>query len=98
MVKEEDEDEEDGKATGEREEEREKWGWREREEELLRAERLNHQRALQALETQANEELQAEKQRLLTQHKLQLGKYRGRAKNLKIVRQRCFILCFGKAI
>ncbi|XP_051757599.1 protein FAM184B [Ctenopharyngodon idella] len=74
VVKEEDEDEEDGKATGEREEEREKWGWREREEELLRVERLNHQRALQALETQANEELQSERQRLLTQHKLQLDK------------------------
>ncbi|XP_058631729.1 protein FAM184B isoform X2 [Onychostoma macrolepis] len=74
VVKEEDEDEEDGKATGEREEEREKRGWREREEELLRVERLNHQRALQALEAQANEELQSERQRLLTQHKLQLDK------------------------
>ncbi|XP_016351311.1 protein FAM184B-like [Sinocyclocheilus anshuiensis] len=75
VVKEEDEDEEDGKATGEREEEREKRGWREREEELLRVERLNHQRALQALEAQANEELQSERQRLLTQHKLQLGNH-----------------------
>ncbi|XP_016411200.1 protein FAM184B-like [Sinocyclocheilus rhinocerous] len=74
VVKEEDEDEEDGKATGEREEEREKRGWREREEELLRVERLNHQRALQALDAQANEELQSERQRLLTQHKLQLDK------------------------
>ncbi|XP_067297793.1 protein FAM184B isoform X2 [Pseudorasbora parva] len=74
VVKEEDEDEEDEKATGEREEEKEKWGWREREEELLRVERLNHQRALQALETQASEELQSERQRLLTQHKLQLDK------------------------
>ncbi|KAK7166383.1 hypothetical protein R3I93_006220 [Phoxinus phoxinus] len=74
VVKEEDEDEEDGKATGEREEEREKWRWREREEELLRVEKLNHQRALQALEAQANEELQSERQRLLTQHKLQLDK------------------------
>ncbi|XP_077059584.1 protein FAM184B isoform X3 [Siphateles boraxobius] len=74
VVKEEDEDEEDGKATGEREEEREKGRWREREEELLRVERLNHQRAVQALETQANEELQSERQRLLTQHKLQLDK------------------------
>ncbi|XP_043094212.1 protein FAM184B isoform X1 [Puntigrus tetrazona] len=74
VVKEEDEDEEDGKATGEREGEREKRGWREREEELLRVERLNHQRALQALEAQANEELQSERQRLLTQHKLQLDK------------------------
>lgn len=75
MVKEEDEDEEDGKATGEREEERAKRGWREREEELLRVERLNHQRALQALEAQAHEELQSERQRLLTQHKLQLGNH-----------------------
>ncbi|XP_042571901.1 protein FAM184B-like isoform X2 [Cyprinus carpio] len=74
VVKEEDEDEEDGRATGEREEEREKWRWREREEELLRVERLNHQRALQALEAQAHEELQSERQRLLTQHKLQLDK------------------------
>ncbi|XP_059409972.1 protein FAM184B isoform X2 [Carassius carassius] len=76
VVKEEDEDEdeEDGKATVEREEERAKRGWREREEELLRVERLNHQRALQALEAQANEELQSERQRLLTQHKLQLDK------------------------
>lgn len=74
VVKEEDEDEEDRKSTGEREEEREKRGWREREEELLRVERLNHQRALQVLEAQANEELQAERQRLLTQHKLQLDK------------------------
>ncbi|XP_016145042.1 protein FAM184B isoform X2 [Sinocyclocheilus grahami] len=69
VVKEEDEDEEDGRAAGEREEEREKWGWREREEE-----RLNHQRALQALEAQAHEEFQSERQRLLTQHKLQLDK------------------------
>jgi len=87
-VKEEDEDEEDGKATGEREEEREKWRWREREEELLRVERLNHQRALQALETQANEELQSERHRLLTQHKLQLGNhhtsYRKFFANLKV--------------
>lgn len=88
MVKEEDEDEEDGKATEEREEEREKWRWREREEELLRVERLNHQHALQALETQANEELQSERQRLLTQHKLQLGNhhtsYRMFFANLKV--------------
>jgi len=75
VVKEEDEDEEDGKATGEREEERKKRGWREQEEELLHVERLNHQRALHALEAQANEELQSERQRLLTQHKLQLGKH-----------------------
>ncbi|XP_051994081.1 protein FAM184B-like [Xyrauchen texanus] len=74
VVQEEDEDEEDGTAAGKRDEEREKRGWREREEELLRAERLNHQRALQALETRANEELQSERQRLLTQHKLQLDK------------------------
>ncbi|XP_051982283.1 protein FAM184B-like [Xyrauchen texanus] len=74
VVREEDEDEEDREATGERGGEREKRGWREQEEELLRAERLNHQRALQALETQANEELQSERQRLLTQHKLQLDK------------------------
>lgn len=74
VVKEEDEDEEDEKTAGERAEEREKRNWREREEELLRAERINHQRALQALETQANEELHSERQRLLTQHKLQLDK------------------------
>ncbi|XP_073720433.1 protein FAM184B isoform X1 [Misgurnus anguillicaudatus] len=74
VVKEEDEDDEDGKVAGDRDEERDKRVWREREEELLRVERINHQRALQALETQANEELQSERQRLLTQHKLQLDK------------------------
>ncbi|XP_051558302.1 protein FAM184B-like [Myxocyprinus asiaticus] len=74
VVREEDEDEEDREAAGERDKEREKRGWREREEELLHAERLNHQRALQALETQASEDLQSERQRLLTQHKLQLDK------------------------
>lgn len=78
MVKEEDEDEEDEKTACERAEERGKRNWREREEELLRAERINHQRALQALETQANEELQSERQRLLTQHKLQLGNHHTR--------------------
>ncbi|XP_057187653.1 protein FAM184B isoform X2 [Triplophysa rosa] len=77
VVKEEDEDDEDGKTVGERAEEREKRNWHEREEELLRVERINHQRALQALETQANEELQSERQRLLTQHKLHLDKQKG---------------------
>ncbi|TRY81489.1 hypothetical protein DNTS_033318 [Danionella cerebrum] len=67
VVKEEDEEEEDVKSSAAREAEREK-----REDELLHVERLNHQRALQTLQTQAQEELQTERQRLLTQHKLQI--------------------------
>ncbi|XP_026872353.2 protein FAM184B isoform X2 [Electrophorus electricus] len=70
VVQEEDEDEETVRAdTG-----REGCDWPQREEELLRAENLNHQRVLQALETRASEELQVERQRLHTQHKLQLEK------------------------
>ncbi|XP_052409817.1 protein FAM184B-like [Carassius gibelio] len=46
----------------------------EEDRSVLREERLNHQRALQILEAQAHEELQSERQRLLTQHKLQLDK------------------------
>ncbi|KAL7841911.1 hypothetical protein SRHO_G00256020 [Serrasalmus rhombeus] len=74
VVQEEDEDEEAVREDKVREEERDERGWRQREDELLRVERLSHQRALQALESRASEELQAEKQRLHTQHKLQLEK------------------------
>uniref|UniRef100_A0AAR2JZB1 Uncharacterized protein n=1 Tax=Pygocentrus nattereri TaxID=42514 RepID=A0AAR2JZB1_PYGNA len=75
VVQEEDEDEEAVREDKVREEERDERGWRQREDELLRVERLSHQRALQALESRASEELQAEKQRLHTQHKLQLGNH-----------------------
>lgn len=49
--------------------------WHQRDQEQLRLERINHQHALQALEKHACEELQAERQHLHTQYKLQLGKY-----------------------
>ncbi|XP_030644187.1 protein FAM184B [Chanos chanos] len=74
VVKEEEEDEDGVREEGKKEAEREERAWREQQEELLRVERLNHQRALQALEAQAQEDLQAERQRLLTQHRLQLEK------------------------
>ncbi|KAI4879844.1 hypothetical protein NFI96_027526 [Prochilodus magdalenae] len=75
VVQEEDEEEETVREDKGRGEERDECGWRQREEELLRGERLSHQRALQAVESRASEELQAEKQRLHTQHKLQLGNH-----------------------
>lgn len=56
-------------------EKRDELGWHQREQELLRLERLNHQHALLALEKHAGEELQAERQHLHTQYKLQLGKH-----------------------
>ncbi|XP_076150172.1 protein FAM184B [Alosa pseudoharengus] len=75
VVKEEDEEEEDaaegvrggeGKDTGERD--------AERVDEALRAERHSHQLTVAALEARAQEDLQAERQRLHTQAKLQLEK------------------------
>ncbi|XP_041950078.1 protein FAM184B isoform X1 [Alosa sapidissima] len=74
VVKEEDEDEDaeegvrggEGKDTGERD--------AERVDEALRAERHSHQLTVAALEARAQEDLQAERQRLHTQAKLQLEK------------------------
>ncbi|XP_060772834.1 protein FAM184B isoform X1 [Neoarius graeffei] len=53
---------------------RDECGWHQQDQDLLWVERLNHQHALQALEKHASEELQAERQHLHTQYKLQLEK------------------------
>lgn len=76
-MQEEDEDEEVMKETELSDEKREEHAWHQRDQEHLRLERLNHQHALQTLEKHASEELQAERQHLHTQYKLQLGKKDG---------------------
>ncbi|XP_053475052.1 protein FAM184B isoform X2 [Ictalurus furcatus] len=74
VVQEEDEGEEAVKDNELTDGKRDERGWHQRDQELLRVERLNHQHALQALEKHASEELQAERQHLHTQYKLQLEK------------------------
>ncbi|KAI5607329.1 protein FAM184B isoform X1, partial [Silurus asotus] len=74
VIQEEDEEEEAVKGNGLTDGKRDDRGWHQREQELLQVERLNHQHALQSLEKQASEELQAERQHLHTQYKLQLEK------------------------
>ncbi|KAG7314032.1 hypothetical protein KOW79_022528 [Hemibagrus wyckioides] len=74
VVHEEDEEEEAVMENELSDEKRDELGWHQREQELLRLERLNHQHALLALEKHAGEELQAERQHLHTQYKLQLEK------------------------
>ncbi|XP_026798807.1 protein FAM184B isoform X3 [Pangasianodon hypophthalmus] len=74
VVQEEDEDEEPMKENELADGKRDECGWHQRDQELLWVERLSHQQALQALEKHACEELQAERQHLHTQYKLQLEK------------------------
>ncbi|XP_063075649.1 protein FAM184B isoform X2 [Engraulis encrasicolus] len=84
VVKEEDEDEVEqekkggggggGGGGGKERDAAEEAGWQEHHEEMLRAERQTHQLAVAALEARAQEDLQAERQRLHTQSKLQLEK------------------------
>ncbi|KAK3523144.1 hypothetical protein QTP86_020197 [Hemibagrus guttatus] len=74
VVQEEDEDEEAVMENERTDENRDELEWHQRDQELLRLEKLNHQHALLALEKHASEELQAERQHLHTQYKLQLEK------------------------
>ncbi|KAK3507438.1 hypothetical protein QTP70_020628 [Hemibagrus guttatus] len=74
VVQEEDEDEEAVMENERTDENRDELEWHQRDQELLRLEKLNHQHALLSLEKHASEELQAERQHLHTQYKLQLEK------------------------
>lgn len=75
VVQDEEKDKEAVKETELTDEKRDDHGWHQRVQELLWVERLNNQHTLQAFKKHDSEELQAERQHLHTQYKLQFGKH-----------------------